>query len=305
MRVEAPWGRPDTGPVVLAANHSNALGDVAVLLAQLRRFPRFLAATTWWRHGPVRALFDIAGVLPVHRARDGGGTERNESTFEECTRALAAGDQLAVFPEGELNLDAELRPLKTGAARIALAAGAHGVEGVEIVPVGLAYEDRGRFGSRAVLRFGEPIRADEHLSAYLHDPQGTVRQVTAVLQDRLQRAAAPPLDRDTPAAACSGRDGLLRAALLAPVAAVGLASWAPALAGASLAARAASTESWQATVKGLCASLLLPLGWVAETTLLARRIGRLRAAALVSTGAISGRAGLRWLENVRGILERR
>lgn len=299
VEIEAPWGVPGEGPVLLAANHSNALGDVAVLVAEMPRFPHFLAAATWWRHAPVRFLFRLGGVLPVQRARDGGGGGRNDATFESCASALAEGLHLAVFPEGELNLAPTLLPLKTGAARIALAAGAGGVAGVEIVPVGLAYEDRGRFRSAVAVRFGEPIRVDHHLAAYEEDPVATVRHLTALLQRRLEAAvtSSPPVEGDVEVR--STRRRAWETAALSPIAALGLAAWAPALAGVALLARAVPGEGWQATVKGVGGTFLLPVGWGIEAAVLRRRLGTTRAGALVVAGALSGRAGLAWLDRVR------
>jgi 1-acyl-sn-glycerol-3-phosphate acyltransferase len=299
VEVEAPWGAPGEGPVLLAANHSNALGDVAVLVAEMPRFPHFLAAATWWRHAPVRLLFRLGGVLPVQRARDGDGAGRNQATFESCAAALAGGLHLAVFPEGELNLAPAPLPLKTGAARIALAAGAGGVQGVEIVPVGLTYEDRGRFRSAASVRFGQPIRIDHHLAAYQEDPVDTVRQVTALLQQRLDDAVASRTAPEAGAEARATRRRAWEAVVLSPAAALGLAAWAPALAGVALLARAVPGEGWQATVKGVGGTVLLPVGWGIEAAVLRRHLGTARAGLLVAAGALSGRAALAWLDRVR------
>lgn len=104
-------------PVVLAANHGNALGDIAVLLAASPEFPRFLAAAAWWKSPPARVLFRLGGVLPIHRHRD-GDTRENPSAFAACNVALGTGAHLAIFPEGELHAEPALLPLKTGAARI-------------------------------------------------------------------------------------------------------------------------------------------------------------------------------------------
>ena len=62
------------------------------------------------------------------------------------------------FPEGISHDEPELQPLKTGAARIALGAmERHGPLPVRIVPVGLTFEEKGVFRSRALLVVGEAI----------------------------------------------------------------------------------------------------------------------------------------------------
>ena len=179
---------PMERPAILAANHSNALADVALIIAKMPRFPQFLAAATWWKWPPVRWLFRFGGVVPIHRRRE-GETEQNESSFRACHAALADGAHLAIFPEGEMHVGHGLLPLKTGAARIALGAAAEqGVAGIVIVPVGLVYDDRGRWRSEVEVHFGEPIEIDEWVELYGTDPMKAVRAVTDLLADRLAEA---------------------------------------------------------------------------------------------------------------------
>jgi hypothetical protein len=77
--------------------------------------------------------------------------------FAAAVRALADDHVVAVFPEGTTHDDPTIRPLRTGVARIALAASAAGVEGVRIVPVGISYEDKVAVRGRALVEFGPPL----------------------------------------------------------------------------------------------------------------------------------------------------
>jgi hypothetical protein len=121
--------------------------------------PRFLAKSTLWNNPVVRPLLALAQSIPVHRQQDGAVDPReNERTFERCRAELAAGSAVAVFPEGVSHHEPELQPLKTGAARIALGAEAErGPLGLRIVPIGLTFEQKFRFRSRALLTVGPPI----------------------------------------------------------------------------------------------------------------------------------------------------
>jgi 1-acyl-sn-glycerol-3-phosphate acyltransferase len=144
------------GPAVFVANHGNALIDPMVLVALLPRMPRFLAKHTLWSNPAVWPLLQLAGAVPVYRAQE-GDTARNQEMFARCTAELARGGAVALFPEGISHDHPELQPLRTGAARIALAAAASGAGPVAIVPVGLTFDDKRQFRSRLLLCVGEPL----------------------------------------------------------------------------------------------------------------------------------------------------
>src|SRR5579872_4120420 len=89
--------RPDV-PTVLVANHLNGLVDGLLLMATLRRYPRFLGKSTLFRIAPLWPFLKLAGVVPVYRRSDTevaeqagptepGGEDRNEVTFR-TSRAL-------------------------------------------------------------------------------------------------------------------------------------------------------------------------------------------------------------------------
>ena len=173
-------------PAVIAANHTNGLGDPIFIAAKLPGLPRFLAASYLWKFPPARLLFRLAEVVPIYRRRDGSDTADNASMFSACHEALAQGAHLMIFPEGEVHREPAMLPLKTGAARIALGAAAEaGIKGITIVPVGLVYDDKGRFRSQAALHVGKPISMDDWVERYRADGPATVRAVTDVLTDRL------------------------------------------------------------------------------------------------------------------------
>lgn len=177
---------PD-GPALIAANHSNGLGDPVLLVGKLPGLPRFLAASALWRLPPARLLFSLAGVVPIHRRRDGDDPRRNVSVFAACHAALASGAQLALFPEGEVHREPAMLPLKTGTARIALGAAADaGVAGVEIVPIGIVYEDKGRFRSEVAIHVGTPLAVDDWVEAYRRDARSAARALTEDLERRLR-----------------------------------------------------------------------------------------------------------------------
>ena len=149
---------PRDRPLVVVANHTNALIDGALLAGWLPAMPRFLAKSTLWDVPPLVPLLKLAAVTPVYRRQDAVDVERNAETFARCHDVLAAGGTVALFPEGVSHAEPALMPIKTGAARIVLGAEAErGPLGLRVVPVGLVFDVRGRFRSRALIRVGEPI----------------------------------------------------------------------------------------------------------------------------------------------------
>jgi glycerol-3-phosphate O-acyltransferase / dihydroxyacetone phosphate acyltransferase len=191
-RVELQGGEhlPPSAPVVLVANHSNGLVDGLLLIAALGRYPRFLGKSTLFTIPPLWPFLKLAGVIPVHRVIDGGGP--NTSAFATAHTILAGGGMVAVFPEGISHDESSLQPLKTGAARIALEAGIEsGVPGVVTVAVGLTYDAKARFRSRALVRVGEPVGVDGWAGAYRHDGPDAVRRFTDAVGEQLNVVSPP------------------------------------------------------------------------------------------------------------------
>jgi glycerol-3-phosphate O-acyltransferase/dihydroxyacetone phosphate acyltransferase len=148
---------PPEGPVLVVANHPNSLLDPMMVVAAARRPLRFLAKAPLFPDPKIGWLVRASGAIPVHRRQDGpavGGS--NAEMFREVHAALAAGDAVALFPEGISHSASSLAPLKTGAARIALGAAAElGV--FPIVPVGLVFREKDIFRSDASAITGEPV----------------------------------------------------------------------------------------------------------------------------------------------------
>jgi 1-acyl-sn-glycerol-3-phosphate acyltransferase len=119
----------------------------------------FLAKSTLFGNPVGRAAMKAFGGIPVYRSRDGEDTTKNDRTFALCRDALSAGRNIALFPEGTSHSDPAMKPLKTGAARIALSAVEAGaVSGpLPIVAAGLLFEDKTTFRSAVSVTFAEPI----------------------------------------------------------------------------------------------------------------------------------------------------
>ena len=156
VEIDGLFRVPATGPVLFCPNHPNALVDPVLLLATAPRPVSFLAKAPLFRMPVIGWFARTLESIPVYRRQDGSGdTSRNAEMFAAARRVLEGGGSIAIFPEGTSHSDPGLRPLKTGAARIALGAGTR--EPVRIVPVALIYSAKTTFRSTALVCFGEPI----------------------------------------------------------------------------------------------------------------------------------------------------
>lgn len=182
---------PEDGPLIFAANHPNSIMDTVLLGSQTERQIRYMARSGLFENPVVRAVFNHFGVIPIYRSQDPGDTSKNSTSFDKAFEALEEGGCIGIFPEGKNSPERMVQKLKTGTARIALSTEERNdfSLGVRIQPVGLNFEDRDRFLSSVLIRFGEPIDVSEYADRYESDPRGTVRQLTDRLQERMRALA--------------------------------------------------------------------------------------------------------------------
>src|SRR5947207_2414653 len=162
-------------PVIFVLNHPNALVDPAFLLCLAPRRVAFIAKAPLFRMPVIGSLVRALDSLPAYRRQDEGqDTSRNIETFTAARQLLARGITIGICPEGVSHDEPRLKPLKTGAARIALAAASSGAAmDLKIVPVGLYYTEKTTFRSSALLYFAEGIPVEP----VVLEPDGTPPRV--------------------------------------------------------------------------------------------------------------------------------
>lgn len=190
---------PATGPLIVAANHQNALVDPMLVLATFPRPLRPLAKAPLFRHPVIAPFLRLAGAIPVERRQDpGSDPARNAAMFRAAAATLRAGGAILIFPEGVSQAEPTLMPLRTGAARMALAAeGADGVPaGVTVLPVGLVFHEPGTFRTGwALVLVGEPVPLEDLVALSRTAPDAAVRQLTERLADALRHLIVEARDR--------------------------------------------------------------------------------------------------------------
>lgn len=196
-RIEA-HGReraPDGVPIIFVANHPNGLLDALVMMLGMRRHMSFLAKSTFFANPVGRLAMASFEALPVYRQKDegreggprGDRADRNERTFARCRELLGRGRPLALFPEGTTHSNPTMLPLRTGAARIALSgeAASGWRMGLQVVPIGLWYENKAKFRSAALLEVGEPFSLTGYAASYAADPVAAADALTEEIDRRL------------------------------------------------------------------------------------------------------------------------
>ena len=180
---------PLNGPVLFASNHPGSVTDAFIIGALVPRTVHFVATVQLFRFPPLAWLLRPCGIIPVNRLKDDSRAMRSVlNTFEACYRVLEHGGAVGIFPEGITYDDAQLKTVKTGAARMALdLEHRHGGSlGLKIVPVGLTYSAKERYRSEMLVHFGEPIDVAKFLDGYAARRKECINSLSAELEQRLQ-----------------------------------------------------------------------------------------------------------------------
>ena len=160
---------PERGPALLVASHHNALVDALIAVWVTPRRLTLTAKATLMDNVFLAWLLSLVNVVPLRRAADErkraatGAIDpsRNAGAFEDLFRVLEKDGMILIFPEGRSHSEPALAPLKTGAARIAIEArDKRGIRGLQIVPLGVNFEDKGNPGTAVLAETGEPLSLD-------------------------------------------------------------------------------------------------------------------------------------------------
>jgi 1-acyl-sn-glycerol-3-phosphate acyltransferase len=160
--IEGKSNIPKNCPIILVANHQNALIDPLLLATHTSLNPHFLTRASVFKN-PIAAKFlGWIRMLPIYRVRDGFATiQQNQKTFEQTFEVLRENGTIIIFAEGSHSLIRKLRPLSKGFTRIAFGLKEKYPEKTPVIlPVALDYSAHRRSGSRVRITFGLPIQVD-------------------------------------------------------------------------------------------------------------------------------------------------
>jgi 1-acyl-sn-glycerol-3-phosphate acyltransferase len=186
---------PATGGAVLACTHVSYLDFIFCGLAGLpaKRKTRFMAKEQIFANRVAGPLMRGMHHIPVDRAA-------GQASYQQAVAALKAGEVVGVFPEATISRSFTVKPIKTGAVRMAAEAG------VPVIPVTV-------WGSQRLWTKGRPrnltqrhvpilIRAGQPFQPTLvDDPDTLTKDLRGRMTTLLDQA-----QRDYPGAPGPGED---------------------------------------------------------------------------------------------------
>ena len=192
----------DRGGVIVSW-HPNGLVDPGLILTQFPRPVTFGARHGLFKVPVLGALLRSIGTVPIYRQIDAkpGATvsdadrrRQNQRTLDALAEAVAAGSFAALFPEGVSHDEPHPVELKTGAARLYYrarelrAARDPKAEPPVIILVGLHYDKKKLFRSRALVWFHRPLELlDLDVTPDPDDDEATTKARAKKLTDGMER----------------------------------------------------------------------------------------------------------------------
>jgi len=156
---------PKNKPVLLLANHQNALLDALLIATKSGRFLFFLTRAAVFKKSYVSKILNSLQMLPVYRVRDGWSTiSNNNAIFENCSKILNKNEAIAIFPEGSHNLARRVRPLSKGFTRIVFdTLKKYPDLDLQLIPIGLNFVNAKACPDSTAIYFGEPFAAKDFI----------------------------------------------------------------------------------------------------------------------------------------------
>ena len=162
---------PEEGPALLVCNHQS-LADALIITAACRRPIRFVMYYAIFNVPVLSFLFRSMKAIPIAGAKE--APQVLDQAYDDIAAALADGQLVCIFPEGQLTLDGEIGPFRPGLMRILERTP------VPVIPMALSGLWRSIFSRnrdkwkvatlfpRVALNVGKPIDAPSPTAEALH-----------------------------------------------------------------------------------------------------------------------------------------
>lgn len=178
---------PQTGPVLLCANHANSLIDPVMVGIAARRPVRFMAKAPLFDAFVLGPTMYALGMIPAFRGSDDSKQVRkNLESLDTGAQVLLDGAAMGIFPEGRSEDGAQVGMVRSGAARMAVDAALKGATDLQVVVLGVNYEQKERFRSSVWIEVAEPINVTDWLAKHDGNKRKAMRALTPELESRLK-----------------------------------------------------------------------------------------------------------------------
>jgi len=160
--VEGLENIPKNQPLILVANHQNALIDPLLVATHISIRPYFLTRAAVFKNPIAAYLLNLIQMLPVYRVLDGFSTiPQNQRTFQKTNQVLQQNGSVLIFAEGNHSIVRNIRPLSKGFTRMAYGALAECPElNPIVIPIGIQYSAHKRSAGMVRITIGKPIPVD-------------------------------------------------------------------------------------------------------------------------------------------------
>ncbi len=170
---------PDDRGGVIVSWHPNGLVDPGLILTQFPRQVVFGARNTLFNWPLLGFVLRQIGTVPIFRPMESKSADpearkkANQKSIGALSSEVARGSFSALFPEGTSHDAPHLLELKTGVARLYYQARkqAPADKPPVIIPVGLHYDKKRMFRSRALVWFHPPMTLDAALDVTPSDDE--------------------------------------------------------------------------------------------------------------------------------------
>jgi 1-acyl-sn-glycerol-3-phosphate acyltransferase len=153
---------PKNQPLILVANHQNALIDPLLVATHLPLRPYYLTRAAAFKNSFASFFLNLIQMLPVYRVRDGfSSLPQNQKTFQKTEQVLKENGAVLIFAEGNHSLVRNIRPLSKGFTRMAYGALTRYPEIKPLIlPIGIQYSAHKKTAGIARITIGKAIAID-------------------------------------------------------------------------------------------------------------------------------------------------
>ena len=134
---------------IIAANHSIIYDPIFIQTACKDKLLHFVAKYEVFKNPIVRKVLTSCNAFPIVRGKG------DMQAINYASDLVKKGKVLCIFPEGTRSKDGYPKKAKSGVGLIARNAQC------DVVPAAICIEERGKFGSKVFVKFGEAIKYDE------------------------------------------------------------------------------------------------------------------------------------------------